>query len=99
VAAKGKLIVCPACGEVNASENVSCRVCLADLTGDKKSASAAVSQLAHLSTLVRRVETTNRRLNFLIFSIWLIFALFVGWAVVAGIMGVGGPGSLFRWPF
>ncbi len=91
--------MCPACGEVNAAENVSCRVCLADLTGDKKSASAAVSQLAHLSQLVRRVEVTNRRLNFLIFSIWLIFALFVGWTVVAGFMGIEGPGSLFRWPF
>jgi hypothetical protein len=58
-----------------------------------------VSQLAHLSQLVRRVEVTNRRLNFLIFSIWLIFALFVGWTVVAGFMGIEGPGSLFRWPF
>ena len=99
MARKGELIVCPACGEVNASENVSCKVCLADLTGDKKSASASVSQLAHLSQLVKRVETTNRRLTFLIFSIWLITALFVGWTVVAGVMGVGGPASLFRWPF
>jgi hypothetical protein len=99
MARKDRLIICPACGEVNAADNVSCRVCLADLTTDKKSASAAVSQLAHLSQLVRRVETTNRRLNFLIFSIWLIFALIVGWSVVAGIMGVGGPASLIRWPF
>jgi uncharacterized membrane protein YvbJ len=98
LARKDKLIMCPACGEVNDAENVSCKACLADLTGDKKSASAAVGQLAHLSQLVKRVETTNRRLNFLIFSIWLIFALIVGWAVVAGIMGVGGPGSLVRWP-
>jgi uncharacterized membrane protein YvbJ len=91
--------MCPACGEVNSAENVSCKVCLADLTGDKKSASASISQLAHLSQLVRRVEVTNRRLNFLIFSIWLIFALFVGWSVAASIMGVGGPGAVFRWPF
>jgi uncharacterized membrane protein YvbJ len=99
VARKDRLIMCPACGEVNSAENVSCKVCLADLTGDKKSASASISQLAHLSQLVRRVEVTNRRLNFLIFSIWLIFALFVGWSVAASIMGVGGPGALFRWPF
>jgi uncharacterized membrane protein YvbJ len=91
--------MCPACGEVNAAENVSCRACLADLTGDKKSASASISQLAHLSQLVKRVEVTNRRLNFLIFSIWLIFALLVGWSVAASVMGVGGPGALFRWPF
>ncbi|HSG81153.1 MAG TPA: hypothetical protein VLC48_02805 [Gemmatimonadota bacterium] len=99
MARKDRLIMCPACGEVNAADNVSCRVCLADLTGDKKSASASVSQLAHLAQLVKRVEVTNRRLNFLIGSIWLIFALYVGWTIVAAIMGVGGPGALFRWPF
>jgi len=99
MARKDQLIICPACGEVNAAENVSCRVCLADLTGDKKAASASISQLAHLSQLVKRVEVTNRRLNFLIFSIWLIVALFVGWTVAASIMDVGGPGSLISWPF
>ncbi len=99
MARKDRLIMCPACGEVNAAENVSCRVCLADITGDKKAASASISQLAHLSQLVKRVEVTNRRLNFLIFSIWLIFALLVGWTVAASVMGVGGPSSFFRWPF
>lgn len=99
MARRDQLIICPACGEVNAAENVSCRVCLADLTGDKKSASASISQLAHLSQLVKRVEVTNRRLNFLIFSIWLIFALYVGWTVAGRIMGVGGPGALLSWPF
>ena len=99
MAKKDTLLICPACGEVNASENVSCRVCLAELTGDKKSASAAVSQLAHLAQLVKRVETTNRRLGMLIGSIWLIFLLFVLWTIVAGLMGVGGPSSLFYWPF
>ena len=99
MARKDQLIMCPACGEVNPAEAVSCKACLADLTGDRKSSSASISQLAHLSQLVKRVEVTNRRLTFLIFSIWLIFALLVGWTIVAGIMGVGGPGSLLRWPF
>ena len=72
---------------------------VAELTGDKKSASAAVSQLAHLAQLVKRVETTNRRLGMLIGSIWLIFLLYVLWTIIAGIMGVGGPASLFYWPF
>jgi hypothetical protein len=84
---------------VNPAENVSCKVCLAELGGDKKSASAAVSQLAHLAQLVKRVETTNRRLGMLIGSIWLIFLLVVLWTIVAGLMGVGGPASLLYWPF
>jgi hypothetical protein len=58
-----------------------------------------VSQLAHLSQLVRRMETTNRRLSFLIFSLWLMFALYVGWNVAAAIMDAGGPAAVFRWPF
>ena len=99
MAKKDRLLMCPACGEVNAADNVSCRVCLASLTGDKPAASASISQLAHLAQLVKRVEATNRKLNVLIGSIWLIVALFVGWTIVAAIMGVGGPAALFRWPF
>jgi hypothetical protein len=49
--------------------------------------------------LVKRLEATNRRLGFLITSVWLIFALYVAWTVAAGIVGVGGPATLFRWPF
>lgn len=95
---KKQLVVCPTCGEVNSPDNVSCQSCLGDLTGKQRSHSGQ-SQLAQLHRLVSRVETTNRRLNFLIASIWLIFALFVAWTVTAGILGVGGPGALFHWPF
>ena len=95
---KDRLIICPTCGEVNSSDNVSCDSCLGDLTG-KQSSHAGQSQLAQLYRLVRQAETTNRRLGFLTFSVWLIFAMFVAWTVVAGIMGVGGPAALFRWPF
>lgn len=95
---KDRLITCPTCGEVNNSDNVSCHSCLGDLTG-KQSSHAGQSQLAQLYRLVRQVETTNRRLGFLTVSLWLIFGMFVAWTVVAGIMGVGGPGALFHWPF
>lgn len=95
---KDRLIICPTCGEVNPSENVSCQSCLGDLTG-KQSSHTGQSQLAQLYRLVKQVETTNRRLGFLTVSLWLIFALFVSWTVIAGIMGVGGPAALFHWPF
>jgi hypothetical protein len=95
---KDRLIICPTCGEVNPSENVSCQSCLGDLTG-KQSSHTGQSQLAQLYRLVKQVETTNRRLGFLTVSLWLIFALFVSWTVIAGIMGVGGPAVLFHWPF
>jgi hypothetical protein len=98
MARKDRLVICATCGEVNPAENVSCKSCLGDLSG-KAGGHAGQSQLAQLHRLVKRVEVTNSRINFLIGSIWLIFALYVGWAVVAGIMGVGGPSSLFRWPF
>jgi len=97
MAVKDRLIICPTCGEVNSSDNVSCRSCLGDLTG-KQSSHAGQSQLAQLYRLVKQAETTNRRLGFLTLSLWLIFALFVAWTVVAGIAGVGGPAALFRWP-
>jgi hypothetical protein len=45
------------------------------------------------------VEITNRRLNFLIGSVWLMFLLYVLWTIAAGLMGVDGPASLLRWPF
>ena len=98
MAVKDRLVICPTCGEVNSSDNVSCNSCLGDLTG-KQSSHAGQSQLAQLYRLVKQVETTNRRLGFLTFSLWLIFALVVAWTVVAGIMGVGGPAALFHWPF
>lgn len=93
-----QLVVCPTCGEVNSPDNVSCKSCLADLTG-KQGSQTGQSQLAQLHRLVTRLDVTNRRLNFLIASVWLIFALFVIWTVTAGIMQVGGPTALFRWPF
>ncbi len=98
MAKRDQLVICPTCGEVNNSENLSCRACLGDLTG-KASGHTGQSQLAQLHRLAKALESTNRRLSFLIFSIWLIFALVVGWTVVAGIVGVGGPAALFRWPF
>lgn len=98
MARKDQLVICPTCGEVNPVENVSCSSCLGDLSG-KQAAHSAQSQLAQLHRLVKRVELTNRRLGFLTLSIWLMFALVVIWTVVAGIMGVDGPASLFRWPF
>jgi hypothetical protein len=48
---------------------------------------------------VKQLETANRRLILLTASVWLIFALFTAWTVVAAIMDVGGPAALFRWPF
>lgn len=95
---RDKLIICRTCGEVNDVENVSCKSCLGDLTGDP-GVHSGQSQLAHIYRLVRLAEGTNRRLAFLTASLWLIFALFVAWTVVAGIMDVGGPGTLFHWPF
>jgi hypothetical protein len=98
MAVKDRLIICPTCGEVNSSDNVSCNSCLGDLIG-KQSSHSGQSQLAQLHRLVKQVETTNKRLGFLTFSLWLIFALVVGWTVAAGVAGVGGPAALFRWPF
>ncbi|MEE9132312.1 MAG: hypothetical protein V3U13_02010, partial [Gemmatimonadota bacterium] len=92
------LIICPTCGEVNDADHVSCKSCLGDLTG-KGSSHSGQSQLAQLHALGRKVDATNRRLRLLLGSIWLIFALFVAWTVVAGIMDVGGPAELFHWPF
>ena len=96
MARRDQLIICPTCGEVNASENVTCRACMGDLQGKGGHSQA---QLAQLYRLVKRIDTTNRRLYLLIGSIWLIFAIYVAWTIVAGIMGVGGPSALFRWPF
>ena len=98
MAVKDRLVICPTCGEVNSSHNVSCNSCLGDLTG-KQSSHSGQSQLAQLYRLVKQVETTNRRVGFLTLSLWLVFALFVAWTVVAGIVGVGGPAALFHWPF
>lgn len=89
---------CPTCGHVNPSENISCASCLSDLTG-KHTGATGPSQLAHLAQLVRHAEKTNRRLGRLTLSLWVMFALIVVWTVVAGIMEVGGPAALFRWPF
>lgn len=94
---KDRLTICPTCGEVNPVENLSCKSCLGDLSGKGRGHSGQ-SQLAQLHRLVKRVETTNSRLSFLTFSIWLIFALLVGWSVLAR-MGEGGPGALLSWPF
>jgi hypothetical protein len=98
MATKDRLVICPTCGEVNDSDHISCKSCLGDLSG-KGGAHSGQSQLAQLHRLVRSVETTNRRLGLLLGSVWLIAALFVTWTVVAGIVGVGGPGALFHWPF
>ncbi len=98
MARRDQLLICPTCGEVNPSENISCKSCLGDLSG-RGSAHTGQSQLAQLHILVKRLETTNRRLGVLITSVWLIFALYVAWTVAAGIVGVGGPATLFRWPF
>lgn len=98
MALRDQLTICPTCGEVNDAENISCKACLGDLSG-KGGGHSAQSQLAQLHRLVKRVETTNRRLSGLILSLWLMFALYVAWTVVAGVMGVGGPAALFRWPF
>ncbi len=103
MARRDQLTICPTCGEVNAAENVSaenvsCKSCLGDLSG-KAGGHAGQSQLAQLHRLVKRVEITNRRLNFLIGSVWLMFLLYVLWTIAAGLMGVDGPASLLRWPF
>ena len=98
VARGDRLAICPTCGEVNPADAVSCKSCFGDISG-KSGGHSGQSQLAQLHRLVTRVEVTNKRLTFLTFSIWLMFALFVGWTVMAGIMSVGGPGALFRWPF
>ena len=98
MATKDRLVICPTCGEVNDVENISCKSCLGDLSS-KGGSHSGQSQLAQLHRIVQRLETTNRRLRFLSASLWLIFALVVIWTVVAGIMGVGGPAALFRWPF
>ncbi len=98
MARRDQLILCKTCGEVNPADAISCKSCLADLSG-KGSSHVGQSQLAQLHRLVKQVEGTNRRLNLLLGSVWLIFALYVGWTVVAGIMGVDGPAQLFRWPF
>ena len=96
--ARDRLVSCPTCGEVNSLDNVSCKSCLGDLTG-KQGSHAGQSQLAQLHRLVKQLETTNRRLILLTASIWLIFALFTAWTVVAAVVDVGGPAALFRWPF
>ncbi len=95
---RDELVICPTCGEVNDADHVSCKSCLGDLTG-KGSSHTGQSQLAQLYRLVRAQEATVRRLNVLIGSVWLIFALYVTWTVVAAVVGVGGPASLFHWPF
>lgn len=101
MAKRDQLLICPTCGEVNDADHVSCKSCLGDLSGKpgRGGSHSAQSQLAQLHRLVKRVEITNRRLTVLIFSMWLIFALYVAWTVAAGIAGVGGPSALFRWPF
>jgi hypothetical protein len=96
--ARDRLVSCPTCGEVNSVDNVSCKSCLGDLTGNQGSHTGQ-SQLAQLHRLVKQLEKTNRRLGLLTASIWLIFALFTAWTVVAAVMDVGGPAALFRWPF
>ncbi len=98
MARKDQLVICPTCGEVNDLDNVSCKSCLGDLTG-KGTGHSGQSQLAQLHLIARRLEATNRRLALLTASVWLIFALFVAWTVVAAVMGVGGPTALWRWPF
>lgn len=98
MATRDRLVICPTCGEVNDAENISCKSCLGDLSG-KGGAHSGQSQLAQLHLLVKRAETTNRRLALLTASLWLIFAFVVIWTVVAGVMDVGGPAALFRWPF
>ncbi len=98
MARKNQLVLCKTCGEVNPVDAISCKSCLADLSG-KGASHVGQSQLAQLHRLVKQVEGTNRRLTLLLGSVWLIFALYVVWTVVAGIMGVGGPAQLFRWPF
>ncbi len=98
MARKDQLIICPTCGEVNDAHHISCKSCLGDLTG-KGGTHSGQSQLAQLHRLARRLDATNRKLGFLIFSVWLIFALVVAWTVVAGLAGVGGPAALLRWPF
>ncbi len=99
MARKDQLKICSVCGEVNPAEGLSCKACFADLTGGKQAGHAGQSQLAQLHRIVKRVETTNRRLGHLLLSFWLVVTLFVIWTVAAGVMGVGGPGQLFRWPF
>ena len=99
MAKRDQLVICPTCGEVNDADHLSCKACLGDLSGKGSGAHSGQSQLAQLHRLVKRVETTNRRLTGLILSLWLMFALYVSWTVAAAIMGVGGPAALFRWPF
>lgn len=99
MAKRDQLKICPACGEVNPAVGVSCKSCFADLTGGRQSGFADQNALPHLHRLVKRIETTNRRLTQILLSFWLVVALFVVWTVIAGIAGVGGPGQLLRWPF
>ena len=101
MARRDQLKICPVCGEVNPAEGVSCKGCYADLGGGGGGGAShsGQSQLAQLHRMVKRLETINSRLTQLLLSFWLVVALFVAWTVVAGIMGVGGPGALFRWPF
>lgn len=98
MARRDQLKICPVCGEVNPAEGISCKACFADLTG-KGSASSGQSQLAQLHRMVKRLEVISSRLTQILLSFWLVVALFVVWTVVSGIMGVGGPAELLRWPF
>ena len=95
MARRDKLKICPVCGEVNPAEGISCKACFADLTGTG-SASSGQSQLAQLHRMVKRLESINSRLTQLLFSFWLVAALFVIWMVLGQ---AGGLGGLLPWPF